>query len=77
MCSFFCEGFEHHLVLTGKGWGLTVPEFLTLLLPYFTLFFLFLFAVYNFFFVKGLFSILGNTSAGRLSDYSEDEQRMS
>lgn len=64
MCSFFCEGFEHHLVLTGVGWGLTVPGFLIILLPYFILFFLFLFAVHNYLFLKGLFNILENTNAG-------------
>lgn len=67
MCSTFCEGFEHHLVLTGEGWGLTVPGFLILLLPYFILFSLFLFTVSNYFFLKVLINILENTNAGGLS----------
>lgn len=69
MCSFLCKGFEHHLVLTGEGWGLTVPGFLAIL------FFLFLFAMYSFFFLNGLFNILENTNVSRLFEYSKDEQK--
>lgn len=67
MCSFLCRGFEHHLVLTGEGWGLTVPGFLFFFFPYFILF---LFAMYIFLFLNGPFNILEYTNASRLSEYS-------
>lgn len=66
MCTHFCKGFGNHLVLTGEGGGLTVPELEFKFLFLFSL----LFFVHSYLFLNGHFKIFEDINAGKHTPYT-------